>query len=690
MSETRRRVLVTSALPYANGDIHIGHLVEYIMTDIHVRFLRMRGVDVAYMCASDSHGSPIEMKALSLGMDPEAMVAMYRERHMADFAAFQIRFDRYYTTHSEETKKHAYAIFEGAKERGLIYTKEVEGLYSEVDRRFLPDRWIRGTCPRCKAPDQYGDSCESCGATYRPTDLIDPRSAISGDAPVVKKTTHYFYKLSACADFLRGWVNSAGAMPEATRQFVNEWLDGGLRDWDISREAPYFGFLIPGETDKYFYVWLDAPVGYIGTTDKWCQETGCDVADFWRTGSRGEIVHVIGKDIVYFHCLFWPAMLENAGYKLPDRVQVHGFLTVGGEKMSKSRGTFINAATYLKHLDPQYLRYYYACKQRSEPDDLDLHVGTWTDPSDPETLDASKAELVEKVNAELVNKLANLASRVIPFVEKRLGGRLGKLPPEAAAIDARIQNEIKPAVAIAYESFDTQTALRIIGELADEGNKYFQEAAPWAAIKGDPEQARAICTLGANYVKVLTGMVAPIVPVYAEKIEKALAIPSLTWDAIRFDLADHAVGVFEAPVIRVDPEKVRAMVLESRATLGTPTETARPTIEPIKAQIAYDDFAKVDLRVAVIAAAEGVSGADKLLKLTIDLGEAKPRTIFAGIKKHYDPAKLVGRRIVVVANLAPRKMKFGTSEGMLLAAADGDDVLLLGVDGEPAAGSTIS
>ena len=682
------RILVTSALPYANGDIHLGHLVEYIMTDIYVRYLRLTGADVVYMCASDAHGSPIELKAHELGIRPEELVTDYQKRFIADFEAFQIKFDRFYTTHSDETKKHSYAIFEEAKKKNLIYTKEVEGLFSEVDQRFLPDRWIKGTCPKCGAADQYGDSCEVCAATYRPSEMINPRSAISGDTPVSKKTVHYFYRLSECEDFLRDWVKQPGRMPEATRLFVNEWLDGGLKDWDISREAPYFGFLIPGETDKYFYVWLDAPVGYIGTTEKWCEENGKDVDDYWKKpGTR--IVHVIGKDIVYFHCLFWPAMLKNAGYNLPDRVQVHGFLTVNGEKMSKSRGTFINAGTYLKHLDPQYLRYYYACKQRPEPDDLDLHIGVWPNPDDPDTLDTTHAEIVERVNAELVNKLANLASRVIPFISKRLEGRLGPLPESAAEIGRRLAEKIKPQVAAGYESFDFAGAMRTVLELAEEGNKYFQDAEPWKAIKEDPEEARAICTLAANYVKSLTGLIKPVVPEYARKIEAALNIEPLTWDDIAFNLENHTVGTFEPPVVRVDPDLVKKMILESRQSIGLGRKEKQALTPPIKPEITFEDLDKVDLRVAEIKDAQSVEGADKLLQLTIDLGEESTRTIFAGIKKYYDPQDLIGRKIVVVANLKPRQMRFGLSQGMLLAATDDQDVLLLGLDGSPAPGSTI-
>ncbi|MEE8585250.1 MAG: methionine--tRNA ligase, partial [Acidobacteriota bacterium] len=399
-SSARERYLITSALPYANGDIHLGYLVEAVMTDIFARFQRMKGHEVAYVCASDAHGTPIELKASELGIAPEEVAGNFQKAHARDLEGFQISLDMFHTTHSEETRQHLYAIYEAARAKGLIYSKEVEGFYSPEDERFLPDRWIRGTCPKCKAPDQYGDSCEVCNSTYRPTDLIEARSAISGGSLEVRKSSHIFYKLSATQPFLEKWVEER-RMPEATLQFVRDWLSTGLRDWDISRDAPYFGFPIPDEEGKFFYVWVDAPVGYIGATEKYCRQSGRSSDEFWKDPAS-KVVHVIGKDIVYFHCLFWPSMLETAGYNTPHRVQVHGFLTVNGQKMSKSRGTFINASTYLKHLDPEYLRYFYASKTRPEPDDLDLNIGSWEDPDDPESLDASKSELVQRVNSEFV------------------------------------------------------------------------------------------------------------------------------------------------------------------------------------------------------------------------------------------------------------------------------------------------
>ncbi|HSR49949.1 MAG TPA: methionine--tRNA ligase [Acidobacteriota bacterium] len=688
---SRRRLLITSALPYANGDIHLGYLLEAVQTDIYARFQRMLGNDAVYVCASDAHGSPIELKARDLGKKPSEVAGYYQARHVRDLKAFNISFDAYHTTDSEETKKHLYAIYQEAKAKGLIYKKDVEGLYSPEDERFLPDRWVRGTCPVCKAEDQYGDSCEKCNSTYRPTDLIDPRSAISGGPVEVRTSEHVFYKLSATQGFLEEWVEREDSMPSNTRAFVREWLQEGLNDWDISREAPYFGFPIPGEQDKYFYVWLDAPVGYIGATELYASQSGRSAEEFWKSDSA-RLVHVIGKDIVYFHCLFWPSVLKTGGYSVPHRVQVHGFLTVNGQKMSKSRGTFINAEVYLRHLDPEYLRFFFASKLRPEPSDLDLHIGSWEDPSDPESLDASKSELLERVNSEFVNNLANFSSRVIQFLNKRLDSRLEELPSEAADASRRLQDHFKPQIAQAYERFDSAAALRLINELALEANRYFQDQAPWKLIKDDPEKARAVCTLGANYVKALTGFLKPVVPIYAEKVEKALDIPPIAWDDIAYDLCNRNVGTFETLVTRVEAKDIKAMVLDSRQETegeSMQDEPAKKLDPPLRPEITIDDFLKVDLRVAEVLKAEHVEGADKLLKLTIDVGESEPRTIFAGIKKHYDPSKLEGRRIIVVANLKPRKMRFGVSQGMLLAATDGDDVLLVDVDGNPSPGSSV-
>ena len=658
------RILVTSALPYANGSIHLGHLVEYIQTDIYVRFLKHTGRDAIYLCADDTHGTPIEVNARKAGISPEEFVAGFHREHLQDFSDFHIEFDRFYSTHSEENRKYAEEIYGALEKGGHIETRSVEQLYCEEDGRFLPDRFIRGTCPnpKCGAEDQYGDVCEECSTTYSPTDLKEPHCGICGKPPVLRSSVHYFFRLDHYEEKVREWVNSSGALQEDVRRFVTTWLDEGLKDWDISRDGPYFGFKIPGEEDKYFYVWLDAPVGYIATTDKYCQESGRDFDEYWRKpGSR--IIHFIGKDIVYFHTLFWPAMLMGSGFQLPERVVVHGFLTVDGTKMSKSRGTFINARTFLDHLDPQYLRYYYAAKLTGASEDLDL----------------SFTDFTNRVNAELINKIANLVSRVAPFVNKHFEGRLGSLPKEDGGLAEEIRSRI-PAIREAYESLAFHRAVQDICAVADLANKYFQDAAPWAKLKEEREEAQAICTLAANCCRSVAALLKPILPRYAADVEKLLQIPELTFDdALEFDLVDHAIGPFERLVERVDPKSIEKIVEASKQaveqTAGQEEADAR---EPLEPEITYDDFAKLDFRVAEVVSAEVVPKADKLLKLVVDLGGGDTRSLFAGIRRSYpDPQVLVGRRLVVVANLKPRKMRFGVSEAMLLAAGPSDKELSL-------------
>ena len=677
------RILVTSALPYANGDIHIGHLVEYIQTDIWARFQRLIGNDVLYLCASDTHGTPIEIKASQLGIPPEEMVARYGEQHHEDFRGFQIRFDRYYTTHSPETEHHAVAIFEGLREAGLIYTQDVEQVYCEHDQRFLPDRYVVGTCPKCGAEGQYGDNCEVCGATYGTTDLKDPQCSLCGTPPVRRTSKHYFFQLSRCRDQIQEWIDTPGHLHATTANWLRgAFLDGELRDWDISRDAPYFGFKIPGETDKYFYVWLDAPVGYIGTTDKVCQETGRDFEAYWKKpGTR--IVHVIGKDIAYFHCLFWPAMLAHSGYRVPDRVQVHGFLTVNGQKMSKRSGTAVTARTYLEHLDPQYLRYYYACKLGPTNADLDLNL----------------EEFVLRVNAELVNKCANLASRAHSFVTKRFGGQVTDLDPEAAPLLAEVQARF-PAIREAYAQFEFARAVREIVEVAEVGNKYFQDKAPFHLIKTDPDAAQRICTTALNFVKVLAILLKPVVPEMAARLERGLGLLPLGWDDLTFDFTHRTLGPWERLAERMKDKDLEKMLQAQRdkyAALKAPGDAGEPANdaaegfvpEPIAEEITIDDFAKVDLRVAEVVEARSVQGASKLLELTLNLGDHQ-RTVFAGIKKHYAPEALVGKKVIVVANLKPRKMRFGLSEGMVCAASSPAGVFVLEVDPSAAPGARVS
>ncbi len=678
----KKRLLVTSALPYANGDIHIGHLVEYIQTDIFVRYQKLRGRDTLYLCASDTHGTPIEIKAGQLGVSPEELVARYNREHLADFHRFGVGFDLFYTTHSPETRHHAVAIYEGLRRAGLIYTKEVDLVYCEHDQRFLPDRYVRGSCPRCDAADQFGDNCEVCGATYDPTDLVLPHCSICGNEPVRRSSKHYFFQLSACKEQIARWIHDNGHVHATTANWLQgAFLDGDLRDWDISRDAPYFGFEVPGETDKFFYVWLDAPVGYIGTTQKYCDDHGMDADDYWKRSDDTEVVHVIGKDIAYFHCLFWPAMLAHSGYRTPDRVQVHGFLTVDGQKMSKRTGTAVTASIFAEHLDPQYLRYYYASKLGPTNADLDLNL----------------EDFVNRVNADLVNKTANLASRAHAFVTRKLDGRLGDVDPQAEPVFAEATSRFE-AIGEAYASFEFARALRGITEVAELGNKYFQDRAPFHVIRDDPEEARSICTAALGFVKVLAILLKPVVPHMAASMERSLGLSDLAWEDLSFDLGGGELGDFERLVDRVKLKAVKRMIEAQRAAheattpsngSQSPAADAPWTPKPVAERITIDDFAKLDLRVALVEEASPVEGADKLVRLLLDLGDHK-RTVFAGIKAHYAPEDLQGKKVIAAVNLAPRKMRFGVSEGMVLAASSPSGVFLLGVNDRALPGSKVS
>jgi methionyl-tRNA synthetase len=646
--------LITSALPYANGSIHLGHLVEYIQTDILVRFLKMTGQDAVYMCANDTHGTPIEVNARRVGITPEELINRYYEEHQRDFADFHIAFDCFYSTNSPENRRHSEYIFERLRQQGQIVTRPVAQYYCEQDARFLPDRFIRGTCPnpQCGATEQYGDVCEVCGTTYNPTDLQDPHCAICGNTPVIRESLHYFFTLSAYEPFLRDWVRTPGRLQPEIRRFIENWLDEGLRDWDVSRDGPYFGFKIPGEDNKYFYVWLDAPVGYIATTEKFCRESGRDFDAYWHN-PEAKIYHIIGKDIVYFHTLFWPAMLKGADYTLPSKVLVHGFLTVNGERMSKTRGTFINARTYLDHLDPQYLRYYYAAKLNGQPEDLDLNL----------------EDFANRVNAELINKIANLVSRVVPFVTRQFAGRVSQLPPDVQPLIDDICRRI-PRIRECYERLEFNRAVQDIVAIAEIANKHFQDAAPWEVVKQDQAAAQAICTFAVNCCRTVAVLIKPILPRYAADVETILHLPPQQFDdAARFDLLEHEVGPFQRLVERVELQRVEAMRAASAADLGAVPQTAPPPapVEALAPQISLEDFAKVDLRVATVLEAASVEGADKLLRLRVDIG-SEQRTIFAGIRQSYRPEELIGKQVIVVANLQPRQMRFGVSEGMLLAA----------------------
>ncbi|MES2503208.1 MAG: methionine--tRNA ligase [Pseudomonadota bacterium] len=668
-----RKILVTSALPYANGSIHLGHLVEYIQTDIWVRFQKMQGHTVHYVCADDTHGTPIMLRAEKEGITPEALIANVHKEHSADFKEFLVEFDNYYSTNAPENKELSQTIYRKLKANGKIATKTIEQFYDPVKNMFLPDRFIKGECPKCHAKDQYGDNCEVCGATYNPTELINAYSAVSGAAPVRKETEHYFFKLSECEAFLKDWTRSEAIKGRPTLQGeaankMGEWFENGLNDWDISRDAPYFGFEIPDAPGKYFYVWLDAPIGYMASFKKLCEMKGLDFDEYWSKDSETELYHFIGKDILYFHALFWPATLEFSGHRKPTQIFAHGFLTVNGEKMSKSRGTFITARSYLDHIkNPEYLRYYYAAKLNSTMEDIDLSLD----------------DFVARVNSDLVGKYINIASRTAGFINKRFAG---KLNPSA---DNSVIAELKGAaqtIADAYTARDYGRALREIMRLSDLANGFVAERAPWVMAKqeGQDTALQQVCSDALEMFRLLTLYLKPVLPKLAAEIEQFLNIEPLNWASVNASLsAEHAINEYTHLITRVDPKLIEAMTESNKENLTATAQVSTPVkakVEPAVAlpepeYISIDDFTKVDLRIATIVNAEHVEGAEKLLKLTLDIGEetdGKPTTrqVFAGIKSAYDPAALIGRNTVMVANLAPRKMKFGLSEGMVLAASD--------------------
>ncbi|SEF95912.1 methionyl-tRNA synthetase [Halopseudomonas aestusnigri] len=665
-----RQILVTSALPYANGSIHLGHMLEYIQTDIWVRFQKLRGHQAVYVCADDAHGSAIMLRAEKEGITSEQLIANVHAEHSADFADFLVNFDNFYSTHSEENRELSELIYTRLKEAGHISTRSVTQYYDPEKGMFLADRFIKGTCPKCAAEDQYGDNCEKCGATYEPTELKDPRSAISGATPVLKDSKHFFFRLQDFTDMLKQWTRS-GALQDAVANKIAEWLDSGLQEWDISRDAPYFGFEIPGEPGKYFYVWLDAPIGYMASFKNLCsRRPELSFDGFWNADSSAELYHFIGKDIVNFHTLFWPAMLEGAGFRKPTAVNVHGYLTVNGQKMSKSRGTFIKARTYLDHLNPEYLRYYYAAKLGRGVEDLDLNL----------------EDFVQKVNSDLVGKVVNIASRCAGFIHKGNGGVMveANLAPElsSAFVDAA------PSIADAYEKRDFSRAMREIMALADKANAWIADKAPWALNKqeGKQDEVQAICALGINLFRQLVIFLKPVLPTLAADAEAFLNVAPLRWDDHKALLTNHQLNAFKPLLARIEPAKIDAMIDASREDLAAAESTAPAgngelVKEPLAEEINFDAFAAVDLRVALIEKCEFVEGADKLLRLSLDIGDAK-RNVFSGIKSAYpDPSKLEGRLTLYVANLAPRKMKFGVSEGMVLAAGPGgEEIFLLSPD----------
>jgi methionyl-tRNA synthetase len=659
MTHNPRKILVTSALPYANGPIHLGHLVEYIQTDIWVRFQKQRGHQCIYVCADDAHGTPIMLKADQLGVSPEELIAQVSIEHQRDFAGFMVDFDNYYSTHSPENRDFAALIYQRLDEAGHIARRTITQAYDPEKQMFLPDRFVKGECPKCGAADQYGDSCEACGATYSPVELKNAYSAVSGAKPIEKDSEHFFFKLGDFEQFLRTWVDAH--VQEQMIHKLNEWFESGLQQWDISRDAPYWGFEIPDAPGKYFYVWLDAPIGYMASFKHWCDRNGVDFDDYWGESSAAELYHFIGKDIAYFHTLFWPAMLEGAGFRKPNGVFCHGFLTVNGQKMSKSRGTFIMAESYLKHLRPEYLRYYFAAKLGSGIDDIDLSLDDFR----------------MRVNADLVNKVVNIASRCAGFIAKKFDGQLG-----ASLIRPELYNDavkMGETIAQAYEQREYARAMREIMHIADKANQYIDAAEPWVLAK-QPERAQDVqdsCTLGLNLFRVILSYLAPILPQVAVEAAEFLNIDDFAWDAIETPLLNHRINRFKPLMQRVEAEAIDRMVEDSTQSMQAPAPApavAAPqsplAADPVGDTIDFADFAKVDLRIAKIARAEHVEGADKLLRLTLDLG-GETRNVFAGIKSAYAPEQLEGKLTVMVANLAPRKMKFGVSEGMVLAAGPG-------------------
>ena len=656
-----RRILVTSALPYANGSLHLGHMLEQIQTDIWVRFQRLMENECWYVCADDTHGTPVMLKAQQLGKTPEQFIAEVSAEHQADSRDFLIEHANYSSTHSDTNRRFAEDIYRRLDNAGHIAKRTISQLFDPEKQMFLPDRFVKGECPKCHAADQYGDSCDNCGATYSPTELKNPRSALSGATPVLKDSEHFFFRLPTFEQVLKDWI-SHSKLDAAIANKLKEWFESGLQEWDISRDAPYFGFEIPNAPGKYFYVWLDAPIGYMASFKELCDREGLNFDDFWAPDASTEVYHFIGKDIMYFHTLFWPAMLKGANYRQPTSVYAHGYVTVNGTKMSKSKGTFIKARTYLENLSPEYLRYYFAAKLNAGIDDLDLNL----------------EDFQNRVNSDLVGKVVNIASRCAGFIHKNFDGKLAGEIGEAAFV-AEFQ-QAATRIAADYEAREFSRAVREIMALADKANAYIAEQAPWALVKeGKLAEAHTVCTVALNLFRLLMIYLKPILPATAAESERFLNIPALRWSDSQQLLLAHAINPFKPLMQRIEKEKIDGMVEASKETTQTPVaEAAKPasTMEPIKDTITIDDFDKVDLRIAKIVSAEHVEGADKLLKLQLDLG-GETRQVFAGIKSAYAPEQLVGRLTVMVANLAPRKMKFGMSEGMVLAAGPGGKELFI-------------
>ena len=677
MSE--RKILVTSALPYANGPIHLGHLVEYIQTDIWVRFQKQRGNQCYFICADDTHGTPIMLKADREGITPEELISKVGIEHLADFTEFNVIFDNYHSTHSEENRVFSSLIYNRLRSAGHINSRTITQAYDPVKLMFLPDRFIKGECPKCGALDQYGDGCEACGATYSPIELKNAVSAISGEKPIEKDSVHYFFNLADFASMLNEWTTEGHLQPEVCNKLA-EWLKSGLQQWDISRDAPYFGFEIPDAPGKYFYVWLDAPIGYMASFKNLCDKQGLIFDEFWSEDSTTELYHFIGKDIIYFHALFWPAMLSGANFRLPTAIFAHGFLTVNGEKMSKSRGTFITARTYLNHLNPEYLRYYFAAKLNAGVDDIDLNFDDFS----------------QRVNSDLVGKVVNIGSRCSGFINKRFNNKLSSSCSEPALFQEFINANTQ--IAEFYDTREYGKAMREIMALADKANQYIDEKKPWLIAKEDNKNSELhdICSVGINLFRLLMAYLKPVTPSLATEAEKFLAIDTQVWPNRATPLIDHTINTFIPLMTRVEADKISAIIDDSKDNLEKTIDISikgsqmkEPTFEPIANTIEFNDFAKLDLRIAKIIKANHVKDSDKLLQLTVDIGD-ETRNIFAGIKSAYSPEDLEGKLTLVVANLAPRKMRFGTSEGMVLAAGPGDkNIWILSPDQGAVAGMRV-
>ncbi len=679
MTEQTRKILVTSALPYANGSIHLGHMVEHIQTDIWVRFQKMRGHECYYVCADDTHGTPVMLAAQKKGMTPEAMIDAVQKEHMADFAGFNIGYDNYYTTHSKENLQFAQEIYTQLKANDKITTRVINQLFDPEKEMFLPDRFVKGECPKCHAKDQYGDNCEVCGATYSPTEMINPVSTVSGATPVMKESEHYFFRLSECGDFLEDWVNGSTTLADGSvqehlqsqaRNKMKEWVEGGLQDWDISRDAPYFGFEIPDAPGKYFYVWLDAPIGYMASFKNLCDRIGIDFDEYFKADSSTEMYHFVGKDILYFHSLFWPATLKFAGLRTPTAVFAHGFLTVDGQKMSKSRGTFITARSYLDvGLNPEWMRYYIAAKLNSRIEDIDLNL----------------QDFITRVNSDLVGKYVNIAARAAGFIQKRFDGKL--LNVANSKLLQGLQSKAD-AIAKDYDERDYGKALREVMALADGVNEYVDANKPWELAKQEGQEARLheVCSELINAFKVLSVYLAPVLPEVANKVAAFLNIDALTWADAKTTLGEHSINKYEHMMQRIEPTKVDELIEKNKESIAAnqaleEKAAKAANFEPVAPECSFDDFMKIDLRVAKVLNCEKVEGSSKLLKFRLDVG-FEERTIFSGIAASYpEPEKLIGRMVICVANFAPRKMaKFGMSEGMITSAAGESQLFLLDVD----------